>query len=79
MTEITLSEFRPKLTAALELVKNGQKVAIMQRGKVIALLVPPPAEVVIPPEVKNQKTDLQRAKDAQKARDDILRGVNKKS
>ncbi len=95
--KITVSELRPKLTSVLKQVAAGESVDIVQRGEVVARLVPPSKEVTMwskaptPDEtqtavvMENRLLELHRlmtveeAKRKDKARLDILRGVNRKS
>jgi prevent-host-death family protein len=86
--EISLSELRPRLKEVIERVKNDEDVIIVERGKPIARITPLDAVLVsIRDQAMKQmqfeqatgKIALERTKAAQRARDEILRGVNKKS
>jgi antitoxin (DNA-binding transcriptional repressor) of toxin-antitoxin stability system len=72
--EISLSELRSKMSSAMEAVKKGEQVFVTERGKVIAVMGPP----LMNSPLKTPLT-LESTKEAQRMRDLILKGVNRKS
>lgn len=75
--EVSLSELRTKLTEVMEAVKKGERVFVTERGKPIAVLGPP-AKNLAKNDVK-VVSEREIAQIAQRARDEILRGINRKS
>lgn len=71
--EVSLSELRAKMTTVMETVKKGEQVLVTDRGKVIATIGPP----IVKP--RPDYRSLESTKEAQRLRDAILRGVNRKS
>ena len=80
MNQISLSELRTKLSSVIEKVKQGETVVIMERGKPVAMITVPNIDHRWLNLLPNPKTTtVERTQEAQRRRDDILRGVNRKS
>jgi len=92
--DVSLSALRTRLKEVMEEVKKGHNVLLTDRGKPVAMIEPIHAPdhdrmaVAEDVRIKNERFKqsmgkanpaLDRAKAAQRARDDLLRGVNKKS
>jgi antitoxin (DNA-binding transcriptional repressor) of toxin-antitoxin stability system len=83
--KVTVSELRPKLTTILAMVAKGETVDIEQRGKIVAQLKPysPPQVPVhhIRKQMDNYRyaTGLEAEKRIQKAKDELLGKINRKS
>ena len=72
---VTLSEFRTKMGTIMESVKKGEQVCVTERGKTIAVIGPP----VMGSKPRPDYSSLENTKEAQRLRDAILKGVNRKS